>query len=147
MLCFLSSYRWQQFISKYITVFMCKNHGQVGGRDRDDSLNNKTWYHPVNSGFSFKVYGSQVLPDLFPVVFTWMVALLPSPFAQSFPTSVWHFIVYYLWGLCKCSLSSAELWICGAARKVLGSEEYKTTLLIAPKALPFSKVNKCVCIL
>lgn len=127
-------------LSASASQYSCvKIMGKWGG----NSLNNKTSDDPVNSGFSVKVDGSQMLPDLFPVVFTWMVALLPSPFAESFPTSVWHFIGYYLWGLCKCSLSSTELWICGATRKVLGSEEYKTTLLIAPKVLPFSKVNKC----
>lgn len=55
---------------------------KIMGRSGGNSLNHKTSHGPVNSGFSFKVYGSQMLPDLFPVVFTWMVALLPSPFAQ-----------------------------------------------------------------
>lgn len=70
-----------------------------------------------------------------------MVALLPSPFARQFLTSIWHFIVYYLWGLCKCSLASTELWICGADRKFLGIGVYNHSSHCS-KSPYLSKVNK-----
>lgn len=41
--------------------------GKVGG---GNSLSNKTSHDPVNSGLSFEVYDSQILPDLLPVVYT-----------------------------------------------------------------------------